>query len=132
MSDIRFHIVCPGEESRIITYAQTVYQYINDGKNGFIEFNGYIYYNIGDETKYGKQLDKALLIIDGNKLDIFQVEFVKREIIKKTDEFSLVDDEDFGEMTVCFFPTDHQRVHFKVINEIKKGDPIPEEYKTYL
>ncbi len=131
MSDIRFHIVCPGEESRIITYAQTIYEYINDGKNGSIEFNGYIYYNIGDETKYGKQLDKALLIIDDITVDIFQVEFVKRDIIKKTDKLSLVDDEDFGEMNVCFFPTDHQRVHFKVINEIKKGDPIPDEYKTY-
>jgi hypothetical protein len=132
MSNIRFHIVCPGEESRIITYAETIYQYTNDGINGSIEFNGYIYYNIGEETKYGKQLDKALLIIDDVNISILEVEFVKRELIKKTDEYSLVDDEDFGEMNVCFFPTDHQRVHFKVIREIKKDDPIPEEYKTYF
>ena len=148
--NIEFFIVHP-EDSVITLYIRKLYDYVNDDTNGHIEFNGYIYYDIGDETKYTRQLTKGLLCMteyssegkeDPDKpgvttysfiqRHIWEVEFTKREIIDTTDLHSTIADEDNQPMRVCFFPTDHQRVHFKILREIAENDPIPDEYKTQL
>lgn len=144
--NIEFFLVHPND-SVITFYIRKLFDYVNDGENGHIEFNGYIYYDIGDETKYNRQLTKGLLHMteysSEGKEDptkpgvtsysfiqrhIYEVEFIQREIISETDRYSTIADEEDKPMRVCFFPTDHQRVYFKVLREIAENDPIPDEY----
>ena len=58
--NIQFHIEHP-QDSIITFYIRKLYDYVNDGENGHIEFNGYIYYDIGNETKYNRSLTKSIL-----------------------------------------------------------------------
>jgi hypothetical protein len=53
---------------------------------------------------------------------LFQIEIYKREKIENTDVISTIDDEDGGEMDVCFFPTDIQIIYFKVLREFNNRD----------
>jgi hypothetical protein len=145
--NIQFHIVHP-QDSIITFYVRKLYDYVNDGENGHIEFNGYIYYDVGNETKYNRSLTKSILcmteysaegIVNSDKPEvttysfiqhhIYEVEFYRREIIKNTNAYSTIEEDDGTEMNVCFFPTDRQRVYFKVLREILEGDPVPDEYK---
>ncbi len=65
-------------------------------------------------------IDEGLLLI----------EFTRREIINNTDSYGPVQDDDDGdEMNICFFPTDHQRLHFKILQKIEKSDPLPEDFQ---
>ena len=46
-------------------YIQTLFDYQNDGtegSEGFLEFDGYFYADIGDETRYGVQSNDQTLI----------------------------------------------------------------------
>lgn len=53
---------------------------------------------------------------------LFQIEIYKREKIKNTDVISTIDDDDGGEMDVCFFPTDIQIIYFRVLKEFNNRD----------
>jgi hypothetical protein len=130
----RIHIQRPGDESEITNYIEKVYEYVNDGDKGYIEFDGYIYYDIGDENQYTRNLSRCFFYvmdhIDTEKFcPFYEVEFYRREIIKNTNAYSTIEEDDGTEMNVCFFPTDRQRVYFKVLREIKLGEPVPDEYK---
>jgi hypothetical protein len=145
--NIHFDIVHP-QDSRITFYICKLYDYSNTGENGLIEFNGYIYYDIGNETNYNRSLSKSLLcmteystegVVNSDAPEIttysciqhhmYEVEFYRREIIKNTNAYSTIEEDDGTEMNVCFFPTNYQRVYFKVLREILEGDPVPDEYK---
>ena len=123
---------------------------------GTIEFNGYYYVNdpSDDEPKdewtyhrrYSETLPTILLmyvyVMDGEakpvpgepgsfrqeiiSADHYLVQVYKRDIIQNTDVISTIEDEDGSEMNVCFFPTDHQRLHFQIL-KVVKGNEIPEE-----
>jgi hypothetical protein len=64
-------------------------------------------------------IDEGLLLI----------EFTRREIINNTDSYGPVQDEDGSEMNICFFPTDHQRLHFKILQKLEKSDPLPPDFQ---
>ncbi len=49
----------------------------------------------------------------------YVVEIYKREIHKNTNSYSTINDEDGSEMHVCFFPTDEQTLHFKILETWK-------------
>jgi hypothetical protein len=51
-------------------------------------------------------------IIDDN---FYLIEIYKRETIRCTNQISTIEDDDGEEMNVCFFPTDLQRLYFRVI-----------------
>lgn len=124
-------------------YVQEVFDYQNDGSEGFIEFDGYFYADIGDETEYGVRADDQTLVVwmrgegyqkEGEPYttyfkslgqEIYEVTFTKREIVKNTNQYSVIDDEDGDEMNVCFFPTNRQRIFFTVKKIIDKvGIPV--------
>ncbi len=119
---------------------------------GTIEFDGYYY--VEDkvpekewERRYSEVLPTRLLMdvivmdaeakpvpgkpgsytqetISGNQ---YYIEVYKRDYIKNTDVTSTIEDDDGEEMRVCFFPTDHQRLHFRILKEVKSAQDIPEE-----
>ena len=146
--NIHFDIVHP-QDSRITFYICKLHDYSNTGEDGHIEFNGYIYYDIGNETQYNRSLTKSLLcmteystegVVNSDAPEIttysciqhhmYEVEFYRREIITNTNAYSTLEEEGYdSKMKVCFFPTDHQRIYFKVLREIKLGEPVPDEYK---
>ncbi len=49
---------------------------------------------------------------------VYKVLVERREKIQNTDVYSTVEDGDEGEMEVCFFPTDHQRIFFRVLETL--------------
>lgn len=53
---------------------------------------------------------------------LFKIEFYKREKIENTDVISRIDDDEGGEMDVCFFPTDIQILYFRVLEEFNNRD----------
>jgi len=146
LSTYNFYVNLPkGLGGSATLYTEILYDYMNDGQTGFIEFNGYFYYSIGDESndRYEKVKNAVLCVCnihdrenilpprpDSERLcDTFwEIEFTHREILKNTDSISQIEDQDGSVMDVCFFPTNYQRIHFKILREIKKGEKIPEEY----
>ena len=151
----KFQIAPPKSvDDRARLYIDKLYDYKNDGKEGFIDFDGYFYYSLpGDEppNEYDegysrfKPIKNALLGVsyypteEGDLPErpeherltdtFWEIEFTRRELIKNTNSYSEIEDDDGETMSVCFFSTDHQRIHFKVLRELKKGDPTPDEYK---
>jgi hypothetical protein len=129
----RIFIQRPGDSSELMHYFENIYEYVNDGEKGYVDFDGYIYYDIGDEDVYNRKLSKCFFyVMDLNDKDKFvpfyEIEFYRREILKNTNSYSEIEEDNGEKLNVCFFPTDHQRVYFKVLSEFLKGDPIPEEY----
>ncbi len=47
--------------------------------------------------------------------NLYLIEVYRRETIECTNQISTIEDEDGEEMNVCFFPTDHQRIYFRVL-----------------
>lgn len=104
-----------------------LYNQSYDGSSGVVEFDGYYYVNNPDvaETnyrKYGRTIptkEVAMIRIfrHGVKIEskLHIIEIYRRDIIKCTDRISTVDDDDGSEMKVCFFPSNHQRIYFRVL-----------------
>ena len=47
----------------------------------------------------------------------YKIEIFKRELYKSTDRYSTIEDD--GEpMRVCFFPTNEQKIYFRILEEI--------------
>lgn len=55
----------------------------------------------------------------------YVIEIYKRKVIENTDRFSKVRDGD-EEMDICFFPTDRQRLYFRVLEKDPSKDRIAE------
>jgi len=47
--------------------------------------------------------------------NLYLIEVYRRETIECTNQISTIEDEDGEEMNVCFFPTDRQRIYFRVL-----------------
>jgi len=147
-SNFHFDIIAP-KEKHITLYIGELFDYKVEGQSGYIEFDGYLYYDLGDETRYDRKLSRVLLMANETSKNgvqdpedssitryeclsnhLYEVELTHREILKNTDKLSTVEEDDGTEMDVCFFPTNHQRIHFKILREILKGEPIPAEYTS--
>ncbi len=119
---------------------------------GSVEFDGYYYVHDEEpaneyERRYSEVLPTKLImnvcVMDSEAKPVpgevgafrqelvsggeYLIEVYKREYIKNTDIISTIEDEDGEEMRVCFFPTDHQRLHFRILKEIKSSQDIPDE-----
>ena len=131
-----------GHERRT-PYIQELIEYENDGVEGCIHFDGYYYVYDGSEDEFIKRyqnveencLPQRMLmdVIVQEKEpyhryknsswartvshDQYEVEFYQRTKIKCTDQISEIEDEDGEPMNVCFFPTDEQRLYFRVIKK---------------
>lgn len=149
--DYHFTIVCPNdpEETRkndVTLFIQTFYKYHATPTEGYIEFDGYLYWNIGDEKEFPRTLTRALLTVaeiakEGTynsvtgsthhellACHVYEVEFTRRVLKKNTNSYSKIEEEDGSEMNVCFFPTEHQVLHFRILQNIPKGAPLPPGY----
>ena len=51
--------------------------------------------------------------------NFYNVEFYKREKIVCTNSYSTINEPDGSEMNVCFFPTDRQKLYFRVVETIQ-------------
>jgi hypothetical protein len=49
----------------------------------------------------------------------------RREKIYNTNEYSTIDDDCGGEMDVCFFPTDRQKIYFRVLETLQSDKNVP-------
>ncbi len=140
-TEMTIHFYANGHAQRT-PYIERLIGYENDGSEGCIHFDGYYYVYDGSEEDYVKEseqyeenrLPKRLLmdvIVQETEPyhtyrgrswfrivshDQFDVEFYRREKIKCTDVISEIEDEDGEPMSVCFFPTNEQRLYFRVKN----------------
>lgn len=53
--------------------------------------------------------------------NLYLIEVYRRETIECTNQISTIEDEDGEEMNVCFFPTDRQRLYFRVLEIISSN-----------
>jgi hypothetical protein len=110
-------------------FIDRIFNYENNGTEGVLEFDGYYYVNDSEEAAakarseyeyvYAHTLpQEAQMIIckDCMLTHAYEIQIYKREKIENTDKFSIVDEPDGSEMSVCFFPTDRQRIYFKVLD----------------
>lgn len=56
----------------------------------------------------------------------------RREKLYNTDEISTIEDDDGSEMNVCFFPTDRQRIYFRVLETLRSEQNVPYKVKRQL
>lgn len=119
-------------------YIQEFIDYTLDGANGYIHFNGYYY--VPDE-----EFPKRIFFITGlnevvaseegytkyelQDAHMYEVDIFKRDIVRKTDQISEIEDEDGTPMRVCFFPTNEQKLHFRVLNEFKSQEALYDRIK---
>lgn len=110
-------------------------QYTCDGVNGIFTFNGY--YNVENHPppypedeglqiyerpyRYLTYLPKLfdMYVKTTDEEHYYRVEIFKKEIHKNTDKYSIIESDDGSEMQVCFFPTDKQTLHFKILETLK-------------
>lgn len=89
--------------------------------NGYIEFDGYFYI---DEEEYAS--NPYIMVVHSKEYinpsfyHRYGIIFEKRELIKDTsfpEDFSNDDPEE----NICFFPTEHQRLTFKIVKIFPDG-----------
>jgi hypothetical protein len=125
------------------TYQQTPYicgqepiEYLCDGKEGYIHFNGY-YYVENDPPPYNEDIyNQATRICRNNKWlprkhimnliynqgekyieELYVIEIYKKETHESTDTISYIED---GELIEClFFPTNYLTLHFNIISRFE-------------
>lgn len=98
-----------------------------DGSSGIVEFDGYYYVSNpdvaeSDYRKYGRTIPtKEVAMIrrfkHGVKVEsnLHIIEIYRRDIIECTDRISTIEYDDGSEMKVCFFPSNHQRIYFHIL-----------------
>lgn len=91
---------------------------------GVVHFDGYYYVDDAELPKQqmmsyrhyaceGETRTACLEALDA------EVEIYRREKVKDTSTFWMEKDEDGSEMNICLFPTDLQKMYFKVLKIIK-------------
>ncbi len=133
MADIHF---TSRTEDNCVPYVQEILEFtINkDDMTGVLQFNGHYY--VPDEELpraarlvYTRREEEPYEVKEGwmkyRHAEIFdaEVEIIQREKIKNTNHYSL-EECDGEELNICFFPTDIQKIHFKILeinHEMKSG-----------
>jgi hypothetical protein len=139
-TEIHFHANSFSERH---PHIKELIKYVNDGSEGYLHFDGYYYVYDGSEDEYTKSrseyaenlLPKRLLmdviVQETEPYHVFcggswfrtvsheqyEVEFYRREKLNCTDVISEIEDDDGEPMHVCFFPTDEQKLYFRVIKK---------------
>jgi hypothetical protein len=114
---------------RVTPYMRKVFGYAIDGSEGTVEFDGHYYVSEPDSPRKGRSLPKIEFLLvkkegEERESDMYVVEVYRQEKLECTDVISTIDDDEGGEMSVCFFPTDHQRLYFRVLEK----NPTHERY----
>ena len=110
MTNIRFKPL--KNKHQRIPHIITFYEYNNNGKEGFLIFDGFYYVNDNsfiDDTvsqcRFQETLPQTLeMFVDDT---CYKVEFYKREILECTDDIANLLEPDFH-------PTDLQKLYFRV------------------
>lgn len=112
-----------------------VRRYIShDISGGYLEYDGYFY---EDEEELPKMYmmdlnqyeDKPYKVENGTSYYkcifrvFYKIEILKKESFEDTSVFSKEVDEDGEEMNVCFFPTERQKLWFRVVEDLTSAPP---------
>ncbi len=107
------------------------YQLSKDGKEGHIHFNGYYYVldeefprrvyiitTLREDTPIEEETTDSYSMCSYRHLEekFYSIEIYRREKIRNTSEYGDIE-EDGQQMRVCFFPTDEQKIYFRVLKE---------------
>jgi hypothetical protein len=104
-------------------FMRKVFALTFDGSDGTIEFDGHYYVGDPESPRQGRKnlpTTEFLLVKkegEERECDMYVVEIMRRETLDCTDVISEVEDEGGGKMNVCFFPTDRQRLYFRVLEK---------------
>lgn len=128
-------------------YVQKLIDFQVSDTEGYIHFDGY-YYVMNEEfpkrvffnttvredkpyeekqTEYGYECKYRTL-----EDDFYEVEIYDRVKIVNTSSYDEVEDEDGSKMRICYFPTNEQKIHFKVINKFDSFDAFLDRTKQYF
>ena len=124
MSGLQIVFHRASKDAHVVPYIrdQKSIEYICDGKKGSILFNGYYY------IQHQQLPTKAIMqvrrgeedgdgdIIKASEEHFYIIEIYDRDIYESTNETSKIDDDHGGFMNVCFFPTNRQRLHFRILS----------------
>lgn len=110
---IQFHRLKDG----YAPYVLTLYSYKEEANETSVEFDGYLY---AKDEDFPVRCIAVVIQTDSTQPHTsFHaiIEIYKRITIKDTSVYSEMDDE--GEsMNVCFFPTQHQKIWFRIVEHI--------------
>lgn len=128
-------------------YIQRLIEFNIGGAEGYIQFDGYyyvmneefpkhIFFNTTlreaepyeEETREDEYHCKYRVLED----DFYEVEIYDRQYIKNTSSYDEVDEEDGSKMRICYFPTNEQKIYFKVINKFDSFDAFLDRTKQYF
>lgn len=140
-------IICDELPGKRRPFIKELFNYSIDTtlNEGTIEFDGYYYINDPSDEKNDwdsqnnddlpTQLLMNVFICETEPTykqvahNCFHIEVYKRFIIQNTDVISKEIDEDGEEMNICFFPTNRQRLHFKILKYVNSAEDIPESFR---
>jgi hypothetical protein len=102
-------------------YVHIFHDYYCDESGGYVEFTGK-YILKEDNNEWFRDITKTLptnelLFVKADKSNLYCVEIYKKEFIDHYHRTSKLDDENLGEISVCFTPLEHMRLHFRFINK---------------
>jgi hypothetical protein len=103
-----------------------------DLSGGFLEFDGYFYVEPEEVAKNPKKFFLSMheceaepwKVEEGTSFYKYKWQFFKEVEVYRiekgedTSSYSKVDDEDEGEMNICFFPTCRMKLWFRVIGDL--------------
>lgn len=134
-----FHFVHHDASNGLLPYIRECIDFSRDDLNGSITFNGYYYeddsklpqkmlmfYSKYESEPYEEKDISGVRHSYFKKLEelMCDIEIIGRTIIENTDHYSDEIDEDGSEMRICFFPTNKQTLHFKILKTYKTIDEI--------
>lgn len=138
MNQHNFHFIHTDTSNGLVPYIRECINFVNDGLNGSITFDGYYYeddsnlpqqmlmfYSKYEAEPYDQKDLSGVLHSYYNKLEelVCDIEITGRKIIENTDQYSNEID-DGSEMRICFFPTNKQTLHFKILKTYNSIDEI--------
>lgn len=103
-------------------FLRKVFALTFDGSDGMIEFDGHYYVGDPESPCHGRSLPTMEFLLvkkegEESDSDMYVVEILRREKLACTDVSSEVEEEGGYTMNVCFFPTDRQRLYFRVLEK---------------
>jgi hypothetical protein len=128
-------------------YIQHLIEFQVNDVEGYIHFDGY-YYVMNEEfpkriffnttlreaKPYEEEIrengyhSKYRLIDD----TFYEVEIYDRHKMKNTSRYDEVEEEDGSKMQICYFPTNEQKIYFKIINKFDSFDEFLKRTKAYF
>lgn len=128
ISDVSVMFHSPGHDS--CPYVGSLKSY--DLSGGFLEFDGYFYVDEGEIAANPKKFflqmheceDTPWKVEEGTSFYKYKWQFFKEVEVYRiekgedTSRYSKVQDDNEGEMNICFFPTCQMKLWFRVVKDI--------------